>query len=389
MQRDLSVKNPFEFGGLVNDEAFCNRTQELADLLSYMKNGANLFLYGERRTGKTSLAKIALSRLPKKRFLKVYVDLWPTEDESSFSATYAKALAKAFNSKLADMLDWAKSSFPALTPSITINDQGQPEFSIGISGRRNAQATLQALLEAPQKESQKAKTDVVVVFDEFQQMLLYSDDHVVRQLRSSIQDHRNVSYIFLGSRKHLIQSMLQDKKQPLYGSGAHYLLGSISTNHWIPFITQKYSQTGKHISKESIIDICNHTEGHPFYTQHLCHLIWELTAEHGIVAKSTLALAIEFMLERQRYLYETIWESLTNKQRRVLEGIAFEPEAHIFSLEFINRYEIGRASNAQAALTKLLERDILDHDRDSYVITDRFFRLWIRKTCGTMRYLIG
>jgi hypothetical protein len=327
-----------------------------------------------------------MSRLPKKQYLAVYVDLWPTEDENSFSVTYAKALAEAFNSKLDDMLDWAKRSFPALTPTITINDQGQPEFSVGVSGRHGTQhSTIKTVLDAPQIESSKKKLDVVVIFDEFQQILLYESDYVVRQLRSSIQGHHNVSYIFLGSRKHLIQSMLQDKKQPLYGSGAHYLLGSISTEHWIPFVMERFSQTGKQILEKMIIDICQQTGGHPFYTQHLCNLVWELTPDGGNVAPTMPEQAVEFLLERQRYVYETIWESTTQKQKRLLEGIAFEPEAQIYSLEFINKYELGRASTAQSALKALLTRDLVDYDRHFYFITDRFFRLWIRRTCGNIR----
>ena len=379
------MKNPFEFGGLVSEESFCNRKQELADLQVHMKNGTNLFLYGERRTGKTSLAKIALSRLPKKQYLTVYVDLWPTEDEISFSAVYAKALAEAFNSKLDDMLGWAKKSFPALAPTITINDQGQPVFSVGISAHKTQHATLKTVLDAPHTESIKKKLDVVVVFDEFQQILLYENDYVVRQLRSSIQEHRNVSYIFLGSRKHLIQAMLNDKKQPLYGSGAHYLLGPISTKHWIPFVTEKFSQTGKQISSDVIANICKQTGEHPFYTQHLCNLVWELVQDGGTATPTTPAQAVELLMERQRYVYETLWESTTHKQKKLLEGIAFEPAAQIYSQEFINEYGLGRASTAQAALKKLLERDLVDHECDSYFITDRFFRLWIRRIAGSMR----
>jgi hypothetical protein len=379
------VKNPFEFGGLVSEQSFCNRKQELADLQTHMKNGTNLFMYGERRTGKTSLAKIAFSRLPKRQYLTVYVDLWPTEDEIGFSAVYAKALAEAFNSKLDDMLEWAKRSVPAVVPTITINDQGQPEFSIGLAGHKAQHATLKAVLDAPHSESMRRKLDVVVVFDEFQQILLYENDYVVRQLRSSIQEHQNVSYIFLGSRKHLIQAMLQDKKQPLYGSGAHYLLGPIATSHWIPFVKEKFAQTGKTISEDVIADICQQTGGHPFYTQHLCNLVWELVPDGDTAALTTPTAAVQLLLERQRYVYETLWESTTQKQKQLLEGIAFEPDAQIFSLEFINENGLGRASTAQAALKKLLQRDLVDRESGSYFITDRFFRLWIRRIAGGAR----
>jgi uncharacterized protein len=376
------MRNPFEFGGLVNEGSFCNRSQELRDVLSHMTNGTNLFLYGERRTGKTSLARIALSRLPEKQFIGVYLDLWPTDDENGFSAAYAKALAEAFNSKLDDMIDWARRSVPSLSPHVTINDKGHAELSISVAGSRTNRSTLKSLLEAPNAESLKKKIPIVVVFDEFQQLLFYPNDSVLRQLRSSIQEHRNVSYIFLGSRKHLIQSMIQDKKQPLYGSGAHYLLGPIATEHWLSFVKEKFSKTGKIIEDEVIRDICDQTEGHPFYTQHLCHLVWELTPDQGVAERNTLSQAIDILLQRQQYLYEAIWDSLTSKQKKLLEGIALEPEARIYSMDFINRYELGRASTAQAALGKLLERDILDHDRDFYLVTDRFLRLWIRRTFG-------
>ncbi len=379
------MRNPFEFGSLVNNGAFCNRSQELADLLAHMKNGTNVFLYGERRMGKTSLAKIALAQLSGREFLKVYVDLWPTEDEQGFSSLYAKALAEAFNSKIETMLDWAKKTFPALTPTITINDHGQPEFSIGVSGRKSPRALLKTILAIPHAEAMKRKMHMVVVFDEFQQMLLYDDDFAVRQLRSSIQEHRDVSYVFLGSRKHLIQAMLQDKKEPLYGSGAHYLLGPIKENHWIDFVVKKFAETSKQIDVERVKNIYQQTEGHPFYTQQLCYLIWELTEENAAAQPDTLQRAIDNLLQRQRYSYETLWESITEKQRRLLEGIAFDGGKHIYSLDFLNQYGLQRASTAQAGVARLLEKDILDHDHGSYFITDRFFRLWICRTHGFRR----
>jgi uncharacterized protein len=35
-------------------------------------------------------------------------------------------------------------------------------------------------------------------------------------------------------------------------------------------------------------------------------------------------------------------------------------------------------SNAQRAVDALLERDIIDRDNGSFLISDRFFRLWIQ-----------
>ena len=46
------MRNPFEYGGVVSGEAFCNRQTEVADLLRAMQNTAKLFVFSERRYGK-------------------------------------------------------------------------------------------------------------------------------------------------------------------------------------------------------------------------------------------------------------------------------------------------------------------------------------------------
>ena len=63
------MKNPFQYGGIVEGAAFCNRKKELADLTRAVESGEKLFLYSERRLGKTSLVHAALRRLPKEAML--------------------------------------------------------------------------------------------------------------------------------------------------------------------------------------------------------------------------------------------------------------------------------------------------------------------------------
>ncbi|MEZ6133959.1 MAG: hypothetical protein R3C53_03515 [Pirellulaceae bacterium] len=77
--------NPFSYGGIVGNSAFCNRLRELRDLTETMKSAGRCFVYAERRMGKTSLILRALAKLPKRQFIPVYVDLWPTDGSAAFS----------------------------------------------------------------------------------------------------------------------------------------------------------------------------------------------------------------------------------------------------------------------------------------------------------------
>ncbi|MDZ4345563.1 MAG: hypothetical protein U1E51_24370 [Candidatus Binatia bacterium] len=88
--------------------------------------------------------------------------------------------------------------------------------------------------------------------------------------------------------------------------------------------------------------------------------------------------AVRGLLERENYAYTTLWESLTVPQKRFLNGLAGESAGvKVFAGEFVRRYALGSASNVQRAVDGLLERDVIDRDNGSFLITDRFFRLWI------------
>jgi len=220
----------------------------------------------------------------------------------------------------------------------------------------------------------------VIVFDEFQRILEYGSDVVERTLRSVIQKQEHVAYLFLGSRKHMIQRMFLDESRPLYRSGGHYPLGPIADSHWIPFVRTRFKRSGKSIEAEQVRRICEITGGHPFYTQHLCHAIWELCEPGCSVGPLTIEEAFGLLLERESYAYTALWESFAPNQRRFLMGLATMREGvQPFSSDFVRHHRLRSASNAQRASEALLERDIIDREDGSFVISDRFFRAWIQR----------
>ena len=70
--------------------------------------------------------------------------------------------------------------------------------------------------------------------------------------------------------------MFLDRSRPLYRAAGHYPLGPIDVKHWIPFVADKFREGERTASEAMVREICELTHGHPFYTQHLCHVLWEL-----------------------------------------------------------------------------------------------------------------
>lgn len=370
--------NPFRYGGIVDRDGFCNRTTEIADLMRAIENEERLFLYSERRMGKTSLIRRILSDLPKRRFLGAYVDLWPTDGAESFAAATAKAVTEGLATSADRMLQIAKRFFGSLSPAVTTDSSGNPQMTFQIVRTQSITPTFHEVLAAPEKIASRRNCQVVVIFDEFQRILEYESDFVERMLRSVIQKQRGVAYIFLGSRKHLIQKMFLDEARPFYRSGTHYPLGPIEAKRWLSFIRKRFLKSDKTIGDELILSVCDLTGGHPFYTQHLCHVLWELCEPGTKVTSATLEQAVSLLLERESYAYTALWESFGLNQRRFLFGLASAPpNVKVYAADFIQRNKLRSPSTVQRVVKSLHNRDVIDRDNGSFVISDRFFRLWM------------
>ena len=372
------MTNPFQYGGVVGPDAFCNREQELADLQRVAENASKVFAYAERRMGKTSLIKRVLGNLPRKDYVPVYIDLWPTDGAASFVTTVAKALAESTATRLETAFDTAKSLFAHLVPSLTLDEGGNPSLKLRTGTDVEQKVELAEVLSAPAKIAARDGRRLVVVYDEFQRLLEYDSDNVERALRSAVQQHEGVAYIFLGSRKHLIQRMFLDASRPLYRSAGHYPLESIAIRHWKPFIRKGFSKANKLIGDQEIEALCMLTEGHPFYTQHVAHEMWERTS--SVVTSNALEEALDAMLRREAHAYITLWDTLTRNQQRFLRGLASAPPGITpFSSDFVQQYGLRTPSNAQSAANSLLEKDVIDRGDGSLFITDRFLKRWIQR----------
>ena len=372
------MTNPFSYGGVVGTSSFCNRTDDLRILRRAVDNAGRLFLYAERRMGKTSLVRVLLNDLAEEDYATAYVDLWPTDGAASFTKAMAKATAEASSTTVEKLLENARTFFSTLRPSVTVDESGAPVLTFGAEAPSGTDPQLEEVLAAPAKAATVTGKRVVVVFDEFQQIATYETGRVERQLRSEIQHHEEVAYLFLGSRRHLIREMFLDSKRPLYRSAQHYPLSAIDEADWQPFIHERFEAAGKSIPAPVIGDVCQITEGHPFYVQHLCHVLWERCEPGSVVTSADVRDAVQILLDRESYAYTALWEGLTTNQQRVLLGLAKERgDVQPFSAEFVQRYQLGSASSVQRAVEALMEKDLIDRDNGSFIVLDRFFQRWV------------
>ena len=85
--------NPFVYGEKVTGENFCNREEEIKELVSEISSGQNIMIFSPRRFGKTSLIGEVLTKLQKKGLFTVYIDLFPVISNEDFAGISLKSIS--------------------------------------------------------------------------------------------------------------------------------------------------------------------------------------------------------------------------------------------------------------------------------------------------------
>ncbi len=380
-------ENPFVFGTIVSGQYFADRKDELAELVSDLAGRTNIILFSPRRYGKTSLILKAIRELEKKKVICVYVDLYPATSKEKLADIFASSIAKAKAGKLDEIVGLIRDLIPPV--KLVIRPEGTSDLQSGggvelelSKAKGDVDSVLTNLYDLPEKVAKKRKKRMVVVFDEFQEITRLDGAEIEKNLRSKIQNHKSVSYVFMGSQRHLMDQIFSDKNKALFRIGKSFNLGKIPQKEFAAFIRDKLKKTGIKISDDITKKILGISESHPYYTQQMCHEIWNLCKSRKTdhVTEKITSDATEQVLKNQNYAYAFLWDSVKGKQRTLLLSMAdSDDDREIYSSEFRARYSLGSPSSVAKAVKTLEERGLLEKEGDVYVISDAFFREWLRR----------
>jgi hypothetical protein len=373
------MKNPFVFGEAVSGSAFWNRTAEIKELTQDLRGSQNVIVFSARRYGKTSLIKTVLQKLAEEGLITIYMDLYPATSKESFVRLYAKAVAESLGKPSTKIFSAVRRWLPRFLPKLVVDSSGKAELTFDLNSPRNFKDYFHELLESVHKRATAEKRNAVVVFDEFQEVTSYGDDEIEREMRSSFQHHHNVSYVFLGSKKHLFQGIFNDANRPFYRSGKHFPLGRLPDQEIIKFVTERFQRGGLSLQPDVAQVIARESRGHPYYTQLLCHILWSNRSPHSEIVKKDVHLAVETMLKRETPGYQAIMDGLTLRMRQLAIGLSQEETSTPYGENFLSKYNLGTASTVQRALVALIQKDVIDHIEGHYQFQDPFFAQWLQR----------
>jgi len=372
--------NPFYYGQVATGGDFTDRTTELKEIVDELDSGARVFLISPRRYGKTSLAFNALAALNERGVIVAHIDMYDVSTIEQFAAHYARAIARAAETKTENIVSFIREVIPSLRPSVTITAEG--EISVGIEAapkKPELSLLVKDLLEIPQKTAERGKKRFVVFFDEFQEIRNVGGEALEKAMRSVFQRQKDVGYLFAGSKQHIMSDMVLNKNKPFYKMGKVMFLGKIPPVELSSFISGKFAASGKTITAGTTDEIIKVSRAVPYYTLHLCHEIWSGCADIKSVPRSAVAEAVDRIVQGLSPMFLSMWDSLALSQRKLLQAMAVSGATDLFSMGFINSHRLGSASSVQKSEALLLAKGLLEDENGVAVFSDIWFREWIKK----------
>jgi len=372
------VANPFKYGTVVSGEDFADRVTELQDLTTRLKETVRIFLVAPRRYGKTSLIRNVLMTLQRQRFLTAYVDLYWAASSSDLMEIYTSSVVQGSKSIAKRAAHFVKEFLPRLRPSLSFDPAGNPEISVGVSVESRAEVA-EEVFNLPEQIAKSQGKRFVVVLDEFQEIMRIGGDNLERQLRAAIQHHTRVSYLFAGSKSHMLIDMVSEKTRPFYQMGTLMNLDKIPEDEFKEFVRSKFTKFGKKISPTAIDRIFTESQNVPHYVQLLSFYLWDHYQDVMELEEHHVAEAMSLVLRGQEPAFLTIWEGLTSHQRKTTKAAAMLQGQLLSSKDTIQRFSLESASNVAKSLSALCSKGILRKEKDRYVFEDVLLGRWIEK----------
>lgn len=372
------MNNPFITKGYAGPDYFCDRVKETKDLVKLLTNDNNMALISPRRIGKTDLIHHCFSQPEiKKHYYAFIIDIYATNSLSDFVEVFGKAILDELKPLGRKVWEGFFNTIKSIQQQISFDMNGNPVWGLGLGSSVNPSTTLDEIFNY----LNVSEKPCMVAIDEFQRIVDYPNgQNVEAALRTHIQRCNNATFLFCGSKRHLMTEIFLSPSRPFYQSVITMGLDPISEEKYQEFAIQLFSKNGKSLDENVVPLVYHRFNGVTAYLQRIMNVLFMNTERGGICTTEMIEEAIDFIINLNSEHYETLFSQMSEKQRQVFLAIAIEKRAkNISSGEFVQKYRLSSASSVVSAVRGLLDKDFITQENNEYYVYDYFFPIWMAK----------
>ena len=364
------MKNPFRYGMRVGGCEFFDRTKIMRDIRNTLDGGNNVLVYGPRRYGKTSLVGEILAAIRKTGDACVELNMMDVASLDDFVARYANAVYREL-APATGALKHVAGLFRRITPTLSLDDEGKPELKFSVASPKAGLDALREVLALPERLCPKNR-HVFVALDEFQEVSeLGLGGQFERTMRSIVEKQTHVSYIYLGSKTHLLERMFAAKSRPFYNSAQKFLVLRPPPDESAAFLAARFASVGLKLSADLADEMVRSVDNVPYYLQALGS--WTYNAAAGqrtrTVTRADVVEGFDSLYSAERVLLENTFVAHPQSQRLLMRALAAEPTSG-FPESYRLRHALASTSTVNTALRRLIAESTVDQGESGYCLSD-------------------
>lgn len=362
------MKSPFPYETIANSSTFYGRDKEIEEIKKFFKTSNNILIHSKRRMGKSTLIQ-ELFRRVEEEYICIYCDIFDITSKEDFAKLLLKAISNVEQNDFKDMFKKFSDIFKRVRVEPSF-DPNSSKFSLKpIVSTLSFEEMMEDFFRALE-ELQKEKK-IIFAIDEFQQISSINDVKLDAFLRKEIQKSSDISWIFLGSKRHLLTSLFE-YKAPLYEMATHKELQALSLDD-----VYAYTKQYINIDKELMTYIYECTDSETKLLQNICHILW-LEKKDEQITKEYIDEVLLQIINSKDSSFRLIYDMLNNNQKIALK-ILSKYKSKIYTQEVLNEFNIKKQT-LQSAIKALYEKEICDKNGDVIYIPDRTLELWLQKS---------
>ena len=313
----------------------------------------SIVLYGARRTGKTSVLLQIKDGALGKGFLPVYLDMQATAGTDLQS--FLRILLRNTKAAVSEHFELAWDKLPDI--------QERTDFGI-------LQPFLQGIIAELEDQA------LLMMIDEYEVLQRYRTEapDLARQFQSLLEQETKLYVIFAGSQK--LESLRQTGFSVLLDNARYIKISFLKTDEALKLIREPVEDAFTY--DEGVPEqILEYTNGHPFYTQLLCQLIYDNVGSGKTATSEHLDAAVDQFLSNPSPHLILTWNAISKEQKVVAAALA-----ELYSKEepFQGTNEIGSRLHSDDNPVKLTVSEI------QKTLTDLRTIDWIEQKPGMKAY---
>ena len=303
--------------------------------------------------------------------------IYATNSLRDFVNVFGRAILDELRPKGRAVWEGFLNVLRSIRSEITFDINSIPTWSLGLGDIENPAVTLDEIFQY----LREADKPCLVAIDEFQQITRYSDaPNVEATLRTYIQRCINATFIFAGSKRHLMGEIFTSPSRPFYQSVLIMNLKPIPVEKYEEFAQRQFAKFGKTLEEGVVTNIYERFDAVTSCIQRVLNVLFLKTQPNTHCTLDMVDAAINYILDMFSDTYEDLLNKIPEKQREVFIAIAREGKAQsITSKNFIKKHHLQTVSVVTAAVRGLLDKDFITQEKSTYMVYDPFFALWLNR----------